>query len=209
MMNHNIAKTVTNYCDDIKHIKKTQKILSPDSDEYDICVKIIRSNKNLLKNLLKNIMGMFNNFRSYDEYGITLLHRDSTIVNIMGVNPNINSNINNPSELKFIDLASLKTEIRFSDGGKIILGNFFDDYYNMKMGRQYDMQLFFVHSVVFTDLFEELEIDNKISDILFPDADSSDLVDINDPLTVWVYPYKKPIDYSTLRVLIERCIDSC
>ena len=199
-----VLKTLVNR---IEHYKKgiemtRQEIEKDDSDVVGLnaqevlnnCHYKIESKKRMIRNIYLKTYEMFDKFRVYDRYGISLVHRDSSTKNVM-INRIDDKELNETLTLtKFIDFSVLQAQIEFADGISLIIGHFFTENYNRRTFKYYDHIMFALFARTYAlSSMKMIDISDDVESLLKLNTYSY-LVDLNDPISVWLYPYRVIFD---------------
>jgi hypothetical protein len=151
------------------------------------CSKKIESKKRIVLNIFRKTYDMFDEFRFYDQFGITLIHRDSSTKNVMIYDADDMKHTN--TRVKFVDFSALKTQIKFEDGEELTIGHFFHAESNRNPFRYYDHVLFLIFAHTYRkNALIKLGIINEIDSILKFNIYGK-MIKLTDPTSVWLYPY--------------------
>jgi hypothetical protein len=158
------------------------------------CINKVESKKRIIRNIFIKTFAMFDEFRFYDRYGITLIHRDATTKNVMVCN--IDDQNETETEVMFVDFSALKTHITFGDGTEIVIGHLFDERSNRMPFTHYDHVLF----LLFAKSFRERAINvlgkkvmKELSELLKIDIYKK-ILDTSNSTSVWLHSYRVIFD---------------
>lgn len=154
----------------------------------------IESKKRMIRNIYLKTYEMFDKFRVYDEYGISLVHRDSSTKNVM-INRIDDRELNETITLtKFIDFSALQTQIEFTNGATLIIGHYFNESYNRRTFKYYDHIMFALFARTYAlSSMKMIDITDDVESLLKLNI-YSNLVDLENPISVWLYPYRVIFD---------------
>jgi hypothetical protein len=140
---------------------------------------------------LLNSLKMFNEIKQLSNYGIRLLHRDTTPNNIM---------VNDAGDITLIDFGFSLISIEFADNTYWANGYFFDAIFDFMVEPSYDIILFILWMILhYSSILFDLELyDNFKHHINY--EKNKELIKPKDETSVWLYPYKVTLANETINI---------